>query len=218
MSWTKLTPAAKKKITSDWNEAYSAFGVYKPLHLLRRVGPLLMGIALEKGASNDFYKPIFHVHNLSKAFPVISLSQPKRIPNEYVQVDWHESKYAELAERLKEQAYLPLSGDVTLTEVINGFYCYLQNPLTPFEPDVYKDLAMICGWAGALERAEEVVVESERAMKKWPANVLNQIGGLNAWLEDVRALSHHGAKLTSTCEKEIGSHKLDGIPACQLIA
>jgi hypothetical protein len=43
MTWQTLTPAWKTKITADWSAAFPGLGVYKPLHLLRRAGPLLMG-------------------------------------------------------------------------------------------------------------------------------------------------------------------------------
>lgn len=61
-----LTAAAKKKITLDWSRLFPELGTYRPLHLLRRVGPLLQGIALERTSGNDLYRPMAHIHCLAQ--------------------------------------------------------------------------------------------------------------------------------------------------------
>lgn len=216
MSWKTLTPAAKKKITADWNTAFTDFGTYKPMHLLRRTGPLLMGVLLEKGASNDFYKPVFHVHNLARAFPVVSLSLPRQVPNEYVHVEWHDSKFPELAKRLVNLAYLPLSGEPTLADILNGFRSYLRKPSTPYEPDAFRDLALICGWAGNRDEIANVLCEAENAMKQWPAAVLKQIGGLEPWLTSIRVAAENQTALKATVAAQIMTHGVGGIPATEL--
>lgn len=216
MSWKTLTPAAKKKITADWNVAFADFGTYKPMHLLRRTGPLIMGVLLEKGANNDFYKPVFHVHNLARAFPVVSLSLPRQVPNEYVHVEWHESKFPEMAKRLVDLAYLPLSGELTLADILNGFRSYLRKPSTPYEPDAFRDLALICGWTGNRAEVANVLREAENAMKQWPAAVLKQIGGLEQWLAAARVAAENQEALKVTVAAQITTHGVGGIPATEL--
>jgi hypothetical protein len=216
MSWQILTPSSKKKITADWHAAFPAFGVHKPMHLLRRTGPLLTGVLLERGAGNDSYKPIFHVHNLAHAFPVISLSMPREVPHEYVHVEWHASKFSGLAKRLGELAYLPVSGPLGLNDIIAGFRAYLQKPFSPYEPNTYRDLALICGWCGAQAELSNTLEEAKTAMSAWPAQVLRQIGGLKPWLDSVRACAQDQSGMRSTTASEITKHRLDGIPATEL--
>lgn len=84
MSWKKLTPAIKKRITNDWHRLFPALGVYKPMHLLNRVGPLLIGILLEVKSGNHNYIPTFHVHNLTRPFPVVALGLATTLNREYV--------------------------------------------------------------------------------------------------------------------------------------
>ena len=94
----KLTPAVKRKITLDWHDCFPEMGIYKPLHLLRRVGPLLIGILLERDRTADRYLPTFYVHNLAKHFPVITLTlaSPLRTEKTFapdkIKVSEHESE------------------------------------------------------------------------------------------------------------------------------
>ena len=114
----KLTLTAKQQITEDWNRCFPEMGIYKPLHLLRRVGPVLIGILLERDSTKDRYLPTFHVHNLAKPFPVITLTLSEPLRTEITQapdqikVSQHESRFEEASERMDRQALLPLKGDV----------------------------------------------------------------------------------------------------------
>ena len=216
MSWKTLTPAAKKKITADWNTTFADFGVYKPMHLLRRTGPLLMGVLLERGSSNDFYKPIFHVHNLARVFPVVSLALPREVPNEYVHVEWHDAKFQEITKRLGELAYMPLSGELALADIVDGFRSYQRKPSMPYEPDAFRDLALICGWCGNRIELANVLRETEKVMKQWPAVVLKQIGGLDHWLSGVRASAENQDELRAITAVQITKHGVGSIPATDL--
>lgn len=56
--------------TSDWAKAFPGFDVWQKLCLLRRVGPTLQGICLERTTSGDEYFATAHVHALTTDFPV----------------------------------------------------------------------------------------------------------------------------------------------------
>lgn len=215
MSWKKLTPAAKKKITADWQAAFPGFGIYEPMHLLRRTGPLLSGIYLEKYDGGS-YRPIFHVHNLSRSSPNVTLSCYRNIPYEYVQVDWHESKFPKMVKGLSERIFLPLSGPITLAEVVKGFHSYLKEPLSPCESYVYQNLALICGWCGNSDQVATVLREAEDVMRRWPETVLKQIGGLEQWLSTTRASAANQEALRATVVEQISVHGVENIPATEL--
>lgn len=213
MSWQKLTPAIKNKITADWKTAFPAFGIYKPMHLLRRSGPLVVGILLERNSNNDSYKPIFHIHNLSYPFPVVSLGLPSQVPNVYVHVEWHDKQYSDLTNQLKSIAYLPLSGEISLNEIFSGFYSYLQGNKNPYEPNAFRDLALICGWCGNFELVVRVLSDAKNTMTKWPAAVLKQLGGLDEWASKINALANNRRALEMTTIEETTKHRLSDIPA-----
>jgi len=69
-----LTPAVARALTRDWATEFPAFAVWRPLRLLRRLGPWVQGITLERSSAGDDYRPTAHVHALTRDFPVISLT------------------------------------------------------------------------------------------------------------------------------------------------
>jgi hypothetical protein len=212
MPWQKLTPAGKKKITADWSAEFPGFGVYKPLYLLRRAGPLLMGIRLQPGSGNEMYRPLFHVHNLARASPNITLSHMRRVANEYVHMEWHESKYPKMVEAIKRLTYLPLSGPVTLAQVLAGLRSYQERPSVPYDPFVFSDMALACGWAGDRAQMEIVLAEAANTMKPWPAAALDPDGGLSQWLVTVRAAAENRQQLQATVAEQIALLKVDKVP------
>lgn len=213
MSWTKLTPALKRKITADWNALFPALGAQKPMLLLRRCGPLVSGIWLEPGRANDSYVPIAHAHCLCRPFPVVSLSLYQRVPNEYIQVDWHDSKHAAMAQKLAELSALPLSGPVGPEQIEQGYRRYLAGSRNPYEPNIHQDFALSLGWYGRSEGVERVLQEAAARMRSWPEPVLKQMGGLENWLDTTRTTALATDRLRATAQSEIAVHKLGSLPA-----
>ena len=70
----RLTKSLEKSIAEDWRQHLTGLAVYQPRHLLRRVGPLHVGVCLDRDSLGDKYKPCFHVHFLGKEFPTVSLT------------------------------------------------------------------------------------------------------------------------------------------------
>ena len=131
----KLTPKIDKSITNDWHREFPNLSVYKPRHLLRRVGPLLIGVCLDRDSGGEKYKPCFHVHFLGKEFPVVSLTLCTQLKAdsggpEFVEVKFHEHKFMDAARRLKQQAPLPLDdSNVDLGEIIDAYRLHMKTPL-----------------------------------------------------------------------------------------
>lgn len=69
-----MTRSIGAQITADWQHEFPALGIVERRHLLRRVGPILEGIALETGSDRTVYQPIFHVHCLAREHPSITLT------------------------------------------------------------------------------------------------------------------------------------------------
>jgi hypothetical protein len=118
------------------------------MHLLNRVGPLLVGILIERDSGNNRYTPMFHVHNLARPFPTITLSLCTSLNRRLVHVEWHESKYHKLAVQMRERAFIPFESDLPLQVVIEGYKRYLQHPTYPYQLQDYADLVLISAWCG----------------------------------------------------------------------
>ena len=204
-----LTTAAKKQITQDWAELFPGMGVYKPLHLLRRVGPLLIGIALETDSSNISYRPTFHVHSLTADFSEVSLTMSQALATvrtnapETIDVVRHDAKFREAAERLSNQAALPLSGDLLLSTVVAAYQAYIRRPTTHYQPELYEDIALISAWLGEAEQASRVIEEATSVMQSWPQNVLEAIGGLNEWIAALRDRASKPGEIRAAVERRV---------------
>src|SRR5687767_11517160 len=116
----KLSTSIKRQITEDWVKCFPALGIYKPMWLLRRTGPLLQGICLNRDSANDAYRPTFHVHNLAKNLPFVSLtlSAPLRTVKtgtpETIRAAFHKERFVDASDRLRRQTQVPLAGPVHL--------------------------------------------------------------------------------------------------------
>jgi hypothetical protein len=219
----KLTPTVKRKITEDWSRCFPEMGIYKPLHLLRRVDALLIGILLERDSTNDRYLPTFHVHNLAKHFPVVklTLSEPLRTETtcapDKIKVSQHESKFRQASERISQQASLPLKGDIRLSDVICAYKEYFHRPTTHYEIELFEDLIWIATSCFDLERASLLLSEAREILSAWPRNILDSIGGLDEWYRSYKTLIENPRQIKNSVEAEIKRFGLERIPVSRMI-
>ena len=103
--------------------------------LLRRVGPLVSGICLERDSGNDAYRPTCHVHNLAKESATVSLSlaDPLRtvktgVP-QTIKAAFHQQWFPDAAARLQRQAQIPLGGPIHLEDLIRTYRAHMGQPL-----------------------------------------------------------------------------------------
>jgi len=168
----KLTPAIEKKITQDWAREFPGMGIYKKRWLMRRVGPLLIGICLDRDSHGDQYKPCFHVFFLGCEWdgdePALTLWSPLRTrrtgASDAVKVRWHEERYRDAVERIEEQALLPLEGDVTLDQVLQAYQEYHRRmpwgkPTLAANVMLMCDVIMLLAWCGRRTEAEQALEE-----------------------------------------------------------
>ena len=111
----KLTVTANRVIFGDWLRHFSDMGAYEPMWMMKRHGPLLIGVCLNSTRSNDAYLPTFHLHNLLQPNPAIVFSarlQPpsarsNRIPLE-IKVGRHAEEYESAVAWMKGDAKMKL--------------------------------------------------------------------------------------------------------------
>jgi hypothetical protein len=155
-----LARSNETQITADWQREIASLGIYAPRHLLRRVGPLLVGICLDRDSGGEIYKPMFHVHSLCNEFSCVSLTLGSQLRSErsggpsYIEVKWHQQKYKEAAARMVRQSLLPLEGDLRLEQVIDAYRAYLDSPMGKLQPVLlYRDMILLLAWSGDHEGA-----------------------------------------------------------------
>src|SRR5438105_15618157 len=148
----KLSPTVRKQITEDWMRCFPDLGIYKPLWLLRRTGPLACGVCLDRDSGNDAYRPTFHVHNLAKVSPVVTLSLAHPLLTattgvpENIRAVFHAQRFADAAERLHRQAPIPLSGLVRLGDCLQAYRAYMRQPLGRYRLELFEDILTLFVW------------------------------------------------------------------------
>lgn len=171
----KFTPKIEKSITNDWHHEFPNLSVYKPRHLLRRVGPLLIGVCLERDSGAGKYKPCFHVHFLGKEFPVVSLTLCSQLKADsggpdYVEVRFHEQRFIDAARRLKAQSPLPLDDSaVGLGAIVDAYRLYMETPLGKrqraiLSADVIGLMVLCDQFDGAKQELEQVLQTSNESV------------------------------------------------------
>ena len=187
------------------------------MHLLNRLGPILVGIALETDSGNSYYKPLFHVHNLCREFPAVSLTLVENLEREYVKLSWHERKHKELAIVMREKARIPFSGDVTIESVMKGYEDYFEIPCLA-EKIEYEDYALIAGWSGDISKINRALDVVKSSLKSWPEErYFKKFGGFDNWFATLEKRVMDKDMLHSIVETQIAQLKVEKLPVRNLI-
>lgn len=219
----KLSVALKRQISEDWNRCFPELGVYKPLWLLRRVGPLVCGICLERDSGNDAYRPTFHTHNLSNVSPSVSftLADPLRTVKtgapETIRAVFHQQRFADAAARLSRQAPIPLSGPVSLDQCLAAYREYMHCPLGRYPLFLFEDIITLFVWCGQRAGAEKDLRDYETAVRMWPQNAQPE-GGVDAWIQRCRAWIENPDEVRSRVHRQVKVLKLQALPQIELTA
>lgn len=203
----KLTPKIEKSITNDWHNEFPNLSVYKPRHLLRRVGPLLIGVCLDRDSSAEKYKPCFHVHFLGKEFPVVSLTlcsqlKAKSGGPECVEVRFHEEKFLDAARRLKEQSPLPLDDSpVGLGAIVDAYRLHMKTPLGNRQCAILS--ADVIGLMVLCDQRDGAKHELEQVLKTSDESVFQTFGGRRGFEERMSAAIENPTILETIVQSQI---------------
>jgi hypothetical protein len=210
-----ITGTDKKRITADWNREIPSLGVYKPMHLMNRVGPLIVGLLLEVKSDKDKYIPTFHVHNLLRPFEVITLSLNYELKP--INKSRHEINYKESVLKMVEQGLLPFEGDLGLATIINAYKAYLENGyMGNILPYVFEDIVLLSGWCRDERNLNKGLEFAESKMKSWSDHVLTRLGGLDQWLSSLEKKARNYDYLQNGYEEQIIKLKVDKLPIREL--
>jgi hypothetical protein len=228
MATTPLTAAARKRITEDWKNAFPNLGVYKPMWLMKRNGPLLMGICLDRTRSNDVYIPKFHVHDLISTFPGISLMLYHAVPDErqprmprQIRVDRHEVMSVAAMASLKSLVPEISQQDVSLSRILRMYREDLDKNyrgLAKYPEWMFMDVILLAFWSGYHDYARTVLDGACEVMRFWPARGLPlKPFDVSAWRDGVETQLCRN-RMASTLKEQIMKHKVAHLPVYELVA
>lgn len=215
----KLSRTVDKYITEDWRLMLPGLSVYRPRWFLRRVGPLLVGVCLDRDSSGEDYQPCVHVHFLGRASDFIALTLCTQLKSrsggpKSVRVRWHKEQYVDAASRLIQQSPLPLAGPVTLDQVIQAY----RNAMLTFafrHALEYADLIVLLAWGRREGEAREVLEEAFRELTGERAFLW--FDGREGFERTMRGAIEDPDSINRTVEAEIVAHRLEGICSSELI-
>jgi hypothetical protein len=212
---------AEKEITKDWQAEIPSLGIYQPRHLLRRVGPLLVGVCLDRDSSGEIYKPCFHVHCLGKEFPCVSLTLDTQLRSKhsggpiYIEVKWHKQKYKEAAAQMVRQSLLCLEGNLRLQDVISAYRSHLITPMGRLQPVLlYQDMVILLAWGGDEKGALKLLAECLRVC---PEAKFRPVGGRGVFEAQSRNLIGNQDSIRKTVESQIVLLRVEGLPQSGLL-
>ena len=195
----KLTLKIKKNITNQWRESFPSMGIYKNMWILRRVGPFLQGICLDKDTSNSSYLPTFHIHNLvNQDDDFISLTLRTPLMNTksgaplHISIAQHEDYFSDYVTKFRQQVPLTLDGGLSCHEFLHVFKNYINNGQAEnrYPLPLYFDMTCLLIWCGKPE-ASLLFDEVSQKIKSWPNDVtkymeqsIKEFHGLKAYLNN----------------------------------
>lgn len=217
-----LNAAVEKQITRDWQAELPSLGIYKPRHLLRRVGPLLVGICLDRDSSANKYMPTFHVHCLCAAFPSVSLLLDTQLRTErtdgpdYIEVRLHEDKYKEAAARMARQSLLPMSGDLTLAQVLDAYREHMLTPMGRLTVmHLYRDMILLSAWAGDQKGALKLLEEALSSTTD--EATFRHVGGRTGFETECRKSIANPENIEQVVQDQVAALKLAELPQSNLL-
>ena len=211
----KTLGQAQIQITKDWQQELPALGIQGPRHLLRRVGPLLVGVHLARYSPNE-YVPTFHVNFLGTLREGFALTMKTgvapglRSPEEVIEVSAHKERYKDVARRLVEQAPLSLQGPLTVKEVVEAYRKYSKTRGTDQVSNLYGDCIKLLSCYGYAAEAEEMLNEI-LAMPLRDGN-FKWFGSRQAFEEQMREAIAHPDTVWETVKQQIEQHKVGKLP------
>ncbi|EOC1299425.1 hypothetical protein [Cronobacter dublinensis] len=216
----KLTITEQKKITNDWKSHLNIYSSYKPLHLIKRNGPLLTGVYFKPMYGGEHYVPVFHTHSLMTPFPVISINCPKALQNsknvtESISFSRHEKQLEKLVIDFKTQCPVAFEEELNFNIVMEFYEDYIHNSIE-FPLQAMTDSVLLSFWCNDDMSCENKITKYSVIIDSWPETAQKRFGGAEQWAKDVRQLMNMDS-LNATITSELAKFKLESLQDYKII-
>lgn len=214
---TKTPGTILTKVVSDWQQLFSDLRRYKTgQKLLKRVGPVVFGIELEKYFQTG-YRPTVILFNLidcrsNRLVYVIDKKVRNERGLEYI-IDYseHTEHYHKASMFLVEQSPISLFGALSIEYIIKSIISYVEN-----------DSVGNCFWSCQAVMQLSQLIEDEQKKETFFAKGVElmrrripmqwlemQTGGIKQWINDIRNLD--AERINDSVKESLRKHKLEEI-------
>lgn len=189
--------------------------------MLRRCGPLLNGVLLDRMTGNKSYRPTWHVTCLGSGDDFLPLTLATRLSlnhhgvAEAIRMLFHTpEKVATAATRLREQALLPLEGPLSKRQVLAAYQAFMSqkfwhNMVSPHH--LFSDIVRLHAWCGDSDQAECAArTSASRLGTEFGDNYSKQ--QVDKWLHEQLDRAARPALVHDLVEKEIDGLDLRRLP------
>lgn len=205
------------RVTKEWVAEFPGFDTWKSLRLLRRIGPVVQGICLDRTTGGDGYLPTAHVHALTREFPVVSLMLGQRLARpsgtpDPVLFARHERDFAHAASALREQSRLPLDEVPSIDAIVREYHAEARGRLGKGHGAAVlemEDSVLVAAAAGRDDLAGEGLLLARELTAAWPKSAMPfDWPGAEAWLDGLTARAGDRGSLLSVVRGQVAEHKL----------
>ncbi|MEW6413248.1 MAG: hypothetical protein AB1483_12385 [Candidatus Zixiibacteriota bacterium] len=209
-------------VVKDWLKIFPRLSEHGNSKIVRRVGPVLIGVEFFRPFSTT-YRPEFILVNLMDA----DYKNPRNVIFQFVRsrnnvqvqipFDKHEKLYAETAELLRRQSTISLVDDVSVGDILSGVALFLEEDYMKGS-NCFIQCKAIIHFAKLLgdQDAEGKWFDFARSkLEELPTDILEQeTGGYEIWLTKMSKIGVED--LLNSAQQNITRWRLDRLPVSNL--
>jgi hypothetical protein len=215
---------AGQRVRKDWATQFPALSIWRPRWLVRRLGPLLQGVHLDRASSPDVYRPTSHVHALVRPAPNITLTLARRLKTasgaeESISLRFHDKKYKEAARRLAQQNPLQLDRPPILSEVLAAYHAEVLETKRPaWAPSLLEleGMILLAGAVGNRSAIDSGLEFARSVSANWEADWPERSGRRQDWLDHLAEQARDQATLRRVVESEVERHGLRDVATYEM--
>ena len=217
---TKIDSKKTTIITNNTLSKFTGFRKTKPKQICAIKGCILLVVGYEVSWGTDvkISSAIFNLSNPLRRMCANLKVEPQSRRYSVTWKEFEDGKFLEAINEIKELAAIPLEGDLTLSQIINGYKNFTGSV---YEERHFEDPALIAAWAGRPKVAKDCLDWGLSGVKeKYGDNGIYKNGEsmtIDEWYGDMQAKIANPEKLRQDVEDQIVHHKLTKVPRYDII-
>lgn len=216
----------RARIVADWAAAFPNLGVHAAAagspRLVRRAGPIVAGICLERRTDTTSYRPTAFVHFLGTPQPSLSLTgatvpaRPNGAPM-IVRVGVHDREFSDAAARLRASFPLDLDQHWGVDDVVGACLALANREAAELGPRMAGALLEIVSLTPVIAAgdpgARYGLDLAARAIDGWADYDTREV---RSWLSEFESRAQDPAQLRRVVMEEARRHRLQRVPNQEL--